>query len=882
MSNKFIRNLIASVIVVLFTFFGAYAYAEDKSGPIESEFGGILQYNICIKSDNEGSTDYSIISDSKSKAEIKLYNTKKIEIKPEDVKTFKDLSKLVLCIEPPEEKAVYGIYIFSGDCSTFEDNELNIVPLCKGTIDSAALELDLSLITHDYFIKSDDDTYDKVYKLAILFEDIPDIINYEYIFDDTGFEPEFFSLEEPFSGEFSDSFKLPEIDTEIENSLIKESAFRFDGWIITYDNASSISISPDEFEDFSPYMSFKAIPYADNDIVVLIINDKEYTFDGVIPSGDTYEFASEIPESTHQDYKLICNSKKIKPLGFTAELSELTETDGIFTASINAKNIKLLIDGKETNIELTEEAPEYIYIYPATFSLKKSPLTITAKSITEKYNGSPFTCPEIEAPEGLIGDNILDYSKISVTGSRIDIGSSINNAYGALVLSDSSDNAVDVSMFYDITYVPGQITVTKPDIRNITISPSSEKIEKLYRGEGLTPDTSGSSFYSVSGELYPTDSLAVHSSLYYSPIYDEGIFYYAISDCTILRNNLPLNNPYDYYNIILDNNNYGQLQVSKNYILITADSFTKQYDGTAVSKNGYSLTGKLYEGDQAVINVTPAQSINKVGTTENIVYSCSVTDAQGRDVSDYYSIDKQSGILEITPKQITITVNDVQKEYNGEYQSISGYNDITMSASLPNSPDKKYRFEMSLEPVGAIKEIGSATVSVAVKKIYTFDTVVNSQLEDVTDQFSISVIPGKLTIIPRVLTIKTKSLSSPYTGNTLSDSSAPEVTGKLAGDKITVKYTGVQTKIGSSDNSCTVTGIVDTNGMDVMKNYSIHYSFGKLTVYSSSNSTSTPLTGDVNHPILYITLSIMALFGFCSIYHIYRKTEQNQYKGDKL
>ena len=92
-----------------------------------------------------------------------------------------------------------------------------------------------------------------------------------------------------------------------------------------------------------------------------------------------------------------------------------------------------------------------------TFTITKAPLTVTAGSASKVYDGTPLTCNSYTVDGLVINDQGYNHSA-TVTGSQTDVGESANvPSTFAFVSSGRESN-------YDITYVPGTLTVTpNPD-----------------------------------------------------------------------------------------------------------------------------------------------------------------------------------------------------------------------------------------------------------------------------------------------------------------------------------------------------------------------------------------------------------------------------------
>ncbi|MBO5365230.1 MAG: VWA domain-containing protein, partial [Peptococcaceae bacterium] len=85
-------------------------------------------------------------------------------------------------------------------------------------------------------------------------------------------------------------------------------------------------------------------------------------------------------------------------------------------------------------------------------------------------------------------------------------------------------------------------------------------------------------------------------------------------------------------------------------ITITADSATKVYDGTALTKNSYTNT-ELAAGD-SIESVTVTGSQTVVGKSDNVPSAAKIVNAKGEDVTASYDITYVNGTLEVTKRTV--------------------------------------------------------------------------------------------------------------------------------------------------------------------------------------------------------------------------------------
>lgn len=99
-------------------------------------------------------------------------------------------------------------------------------------------------------------------------------------------------------------------------------------------------------------------------------------------------------------------------------------------------------------------------------------------------------------------------------------------------------------------------------------------------------------------------------------------------------------------------------------ITITANSKTREYNGEALTNNGYTFTeGVLVDGD--VLQAVVEGSQTKKGSSANVVKSYKVMRGE-TDVTDFYTFGEiENGTLTVTERKVTLTSESADKPYDG-------------------------------------------------------------------------------------------------------------------------------------------------------------------------------------------------------------------------
>jgi uncharacterized protein YnzC (UPF0291/DUF896 family) len=214
-------------------------------------------------------------------------------------------------------------------------------------------------------------------------------------------------------------------------------------------------------------------------------------------------------------------------------------------------------------------------------------------------------------------------------------------------------------------------------------------------------------------------------------------------------------------------------------------------------------------------DVTISGSRKEPGITESKITSLTIYDSDGNDVTDTIDFVLKTGKLQVYLAELNITTQGLTKVYDG---TAATNNSVTINGSLIDGDSILY-----CNAVGSIINVGTVVNKIDIK-------IVDSQGNDVTDIYKINGDYGTLEVVPREITITSKSASKKYTGSSLTCDDY-DMTGTLAaGQSIYVNISGEQVYIGRSENTITSVYILDENGDDVTANYNITKQNGTLTV----------------------------------------------------
>ncbi|MBR0512757.1 MAG: MucBP domain-containing protein, partial [Clostridia bacterium] len=412
----------------------------------------------------------------------------------------------------------------------------------------------------------------------------------------------------------------------------------------------------------------------------------------------------------------------------------------------NVNNYAITVDpGKNLNYDVT--------VVDGTFIIEKKPITLTIDQKSKVY-GDPD--PEFTASFGegdLVGDDKIDYTLTRTEGENA----------GTYEITTDIDNPN-----YIVKVVPANLSINP---KAITITADSDT--KVYDATALTKDsftnTALAAGDSISATVTGSQTVVGESD----NVPSDAIFTNANGE-DVTASYAPT-----YIN--------GLLKVTlNNELIITADSDTKVYDGTALTKNSYRVAG-LAEGDH-VDAVTVTGSQTAAGSSENVPSEARILNAADEDVTASYAINYRNGQLAVTPKAITLTVDAKAKTYGDEDPALTarfGANDLAVGDEIE---------------IALAREAGENAGT------YTITATAADP------NYTITVVPAELTINKKEITLTVDAKAKTY-GDEDPALTASFGEGDLVGED-TIDYTLTRAE-GENTGAYTISTIIDDPNYDV-------------------------------------------------------------------
>ena len=303
-----------------------------------------------------------------------------------------------------------------------------------------------------------------------------------------------------------------------------------------------------------------------------------------------------------------------------------------------------------------------------TVTANVTPIVITSGNNTWMYDGNNHTEETYTVTYGGTALTADATGKVFTlpTGDKVTISNpaSVKNVSETADNNNTYDYVIDNESFYsDVTANYGKLTITPR-----TVLMTSATAEKVYDATPLTRNAqtdvtvTGDGFVTGEGATY--DITGTQTNVGSS----DNEFTYTLNQGTLAEN----------YTI---STAFGTLKVTPMAVTITAKDSTKVYDATPLTQPGFTATA-LAATDNHTFNVvmTTASTITNVGTQPNVIATVdgvAVTTGTATAVGNYM-VTTEDGELEVTPHDLTITIGNDTKVYDGT-PLVTNYDNATVT-----------------------------------------------------------------------------------------------------------------------------------------------------------------------------------------------------------
>ncbi len=511
--------------------------------------------------------------------------------------------------------------------------------------------------------------------------------------------------------------------------------------------------------------------------VTLNANGATVLYDGSAHSVEGFAISGELPE-----YKANFSAIKVDANGTNAN-----------TYPANFAN------GTVGKIDATKK---YIVVaaYNGKLTINPREVVLTSEDATKVYDGTALTRPNVTVS----GDGFVkgEVTSVTATGSITNVGKIDNAIEYVKGEKFDADN-------YAIKVQEGKLEVT-PVTAEVVVKIAGNTATFPYNGEAHS--VTGYQVTDISNSLYTQNDFACKREFVAVLGVDANTY-----DMNLVKSDFE-NRSSNFTNVRFEVTD-GWLKINPIEIKLTADSASKQYDGTPLTKNSYTMTGAFVNGE-GLQSVTVVGSQLLVGESANTITEYALKE---NTKAQNYSITVWPGKLTVTDRAekyvITVKAKSGEKTYNGKPLTVSG-----LKATEFTVNGQKY----TVEGLSASKEGTNVFDSGAVVIVGT-EIVRDKAGNDVTKQFTVHRVDGTLTIKKREVVLTSESAKKQYDGTPLT---RPDVTVEgtfVEGEVSDVTATGTITEIGSVVNTIVFTAGAAFDG----RNYTIVSHEGKLEITAS-------------------------------------------------
>lgn len=508
----------------------------------------------------------------------------------------------------------------------------------------------------------------------------------------------------------------------------------------------------------------------------------------IVSASDSWVFdGNEHSRCAPEDLTLITGSlidgHRLVPVGFDKTITNVGEIENEFFITV--------LDAEDNDVTknyTVEKEYGRLTVVPLD-------IVFVSADVSKEYDGEV-----LEATQGRPLDPTLltGYTYVSEgVGSLINVGEIENDFTVRIIGADGED----ISENFNIIKNTGKLTVLPRAIEVV-----SEGATKTYDGEELTNDT----VEIVFGELVTGHVPFITAT---GSITDAGespntfIFDILDGEGESVKSN---------YDVIITE---GMLTVLPAPLTVVSATQDMTYTGEELFCHEADIAlGELFLDHE--LSLTFYNSRVTVGSVEN-GYLLDIVNGEGESVIDNYEVEAIFGTLSVVPREMIFSTASATAVYSGEELILNEY-----TLENPDILLDGHTYTVSFSEYARITDVGTVDNSIA------YVTVLDAQGSDISENYSFTALCGRLIIVPRAITVRTKSAVKEYDGTPLrrEEWEIVSLTGLCDGHTIDVAVSGERTSVGVSDNTVSEVRITDAGLNNVTYNYEIILQLGELIV----------------------------------------------------
>ena len=452
-----------------------------------------------------------------------------------------------------------------------------------------------------------------------------------------------------------------------------------------------------------------------------------------------------------------------------------------------------------------------IKIIPGFLKIKKRNICLSSNSLSKEYDGKTLEDKEVK----ITGDGLSD----------TDIMYAI--AYGRQKIVGESENKIfykfrnkDVEANYNIIKNNGTLTINKRK-NPFIIMIKGKSATYIYDGKEHEINGLENEKFCINNQWFDIKGITSSAKLLHTGVLNTEI------NGKIIIYDSDNNDVSDQFNIHITP---GKLKIEKRYIKLKSESKTIEYNGEYLEDHNIIIDEGNFCEDETP-EFTEFRKIKYVGKCKNSFIFKFPKEVCKND----YKIDVDYGILKVINRkqkyQIEVQLKSKEVLYDGMVHSLFGIEQEKIEIN-----ENIYFLELDGEVKNA-KDSGEYIYN-SIKKIKVYDY--NNQ--EVSEQFKINIIPGKLIIKKRNVMLISKSAIKEYDGIELINQKI-EIEGEGFANNEGIKqieFSGKQLLVGECLNAFSYVLQENTN----INNYNILVTEGKLTVVNRKNPFEIEIEGE--------------------------------------
>lgn len=356
------------------------------------------------------------------------------------------------------------------------------------------------------------------------------------------------------------------------------------------------------------------------------------------------------------------NGEELKAEGyaFTSDNKLYTQDKVNFSGTAEAARTyagktEMGLNGKFANADTTNFKNVKFEVTDGYVDIAKAPVTLKSRDLIKPYDGTPLTNGEtaLETETGFAEGEGATYT---FTGSQTLVGSSANAFSYTLKPNTKEGN-------YKITKAEGTLTVTNREAK-YKIAVKAKSNTATYNGEPHSAKGLKQDEFTVEGNKYTVSGLTTEDPTKT----DAGTYTNNITGTAVVED-AEGNDVTGQFEVTTEN---GSLVIDKATVTMKSASDEWTYDGNEHTKHDMEFVNGFVDGEGATISYIGA--ITNAGETKNtFTYKLN----EGTNPDNYTIADPEYGTLKVKPVSdkvtVTITGKKDTKPYNGEEQSVTGY-----------------------------------------------------------------------------------------------------------------------------------------------------------------------------------------------------------------